>query len=675
MCVCLLVGAGLAFLLYQKSNKEIAKNIRYLLFALRFSCISFLCFFLLNPLLKNTSTYTEKPIVVIALDNSASIAKNKDSVFYKNNFLKEIHAFSEAISQKYEPLIVHFDAELKNNDSLTFLGKETNISNAFADIKNNFEGKNIGAVVLASDGLYNSGSNPLQEMQELNYPIYTIALGDTTIQKDALIKNANHNQTAYIGNRFPVEIQVQAASLQGKEATLSIYEEGKKINEQNIRYSSDTYTGIFNFLLEADKPGIRHYQAVLSLLSEEQIKTNNTYPFLVDVIDKREKIALLYEAPHPDVATLKQAIENNQSYEVVLFSTDNPPPSLKPYSLLMLHYISKNNPIAKQIQNEMALNKIPVWQFSKNDFWAFPSLQYSGTNNRYTDAEPIINKGFSLFSISNELKNYIKEMPAVSCMLSSFKVSNGAVALINQQIGQVQTENPILLFADNSIQKTALFCADGLWRWKLRDFSEHENNDIFNELIQKTVQYLSIKADKSFFRIFTKKIRNENESVEFDAEAFNPSYELINEPDVSMLITNEANKQFTYTFSKTSNAYRLNVGIFPAGSYSYTAQVKINNEVHQQKGEFTIKPLMVEFMSLAANHSLLYSISKKTGGELFYPSQLNQLQQKLLDNNSIKTLIHEQKQVNGFINIRWLFGLLLVLLSVEWFARKYSGLY
>ena len=42
--------------------------------------------FLLNPLIRSTSSFTEKPIIVIAADNSASIAKNKDSVFYKKEF-------------------------------------------------------------------------------------------------------------------------------------------------------------------------------------------------------------------------------------------------------------------------------------------------------------------------------------------------------------------------------------------------------------------------------------------------------------------------------------------------------------------------------------------------------------------------------------------------------------
>lgn len=671
---CLLAGLGYSFLLYRKPKQDLNKIILYLLFVIRFVVVSFLCFFLLNPLIKNTTTYTEKPIILVAADNSASVIKNKDSVFYKTEYPSLLHKFSDALADKYEVHFLKFDGEVKTDDTLNFKGKETNISNVFNAIQNDFEGKNVGAVVLATDGLYNTGSNPLSDLGKSNYPIYTIALGDTTIVRDALVKKINHNQTAYIGNKFPVEIQVQAFDLQGKNAVLTISQEGKKLEEQKITYSTTNYTGVFNFLLNADKAGLQRYNATLSVTDGEQIKNNNTMPFVVDVIDKREKILILASAPHPDIAALKQAIEANQNYEVEVQLTDKFNTSIKPYSLVILHNVNQNNPVAKRIANEIATHKTSVWQFSKNDFWAFTSLKFGGSIGGYNDAEPFMNNGFSLFNVSNELKNYLKELPSVACALTTYKISNGAVSLINQQIGQVQTESPILLFADNGGQKSALFCGEGLWRWKLRDYADHENNTLFEELIQKTVQYLSVKADKSFFKVFTKKIINENEPLEFDAEVFNPSYELINEPEVSMVISDETKKQFTYTFSKTTNAYHLNSGNFPPGDYKYEAQVKINNQIYLQKGEFSVKPLLAEYTSTTADHALLYNISKKTGGQLFYPKQLNDLQKKLLENDNIKTLVHEQKQVNDFINLKYLFFILLVFLSVEWFVRKYSGL-
>ncbi|MGZ3867386.1 MAG: hypothetical protein ACXVOH_13605, partial [Bacteroidia bacterium] len=313
---CLLAGLAYAYFLYRKKNSEISNIIHYSLFAFRFLTVSLLCFFLLNPLIKSTTSYTEKPIVLIAADNSASVIKNKDSVFYKNEFPSSLRKLNEALSEKYEIHFLKFSNEVNEDTSIDFAGKETNISNLFSEIQNNYEGKNVGAVVLASDGLYNTGNNPLYDIDRTNYPVYTIALGDTTLQRDAFIKKINHNQTSYIGNQFPVEVQVQAGDLQGKEAILTISQGGKKLSEQPVKYTSTNHNAILNFLLNADKAGIQRYDASLTVVDGEQTKTNNYMSFVIDVIDKREKILIVANAPHPDINALKESIEANQSYEV-----------------------------------------------------------------------------------------------------------------------------------------------------------------------------------------------------------------------------------------------------------------------------------------------------------------------------------------------------------------------
>jgi len=671
---CLLAGLGYSFFLYHKRNPDLNKFVHYSLFALRFAIVSLLCLFLLGPLLKSTSTYTEKPIVIIAADNSASIAKNKDSVFYKREFPAQLKDLAAQLGDKYEVRFVKFASDVQEDTSLNYSGKETNISALLAEIRGSYEGKNLGALVLASDGLYNTGNNPLYEAEKNNFPIYTLALGDTLLQKDALIKKVSNNQTAYIGNQFPVEVQVQASDLKGMDATVSILQDGKKLAEQAVKYASLHHSAVLNFLITAGKAGLQRYEAVVSVAEGEQNKNNNRASFVVDVIDKREKILILANAPHPDVNALKQAIEGNQSYEVEVKLAENFSSSFKPYSLVILHQLDGKNFLQEKLIAELSKHKTSEWQFARGIFWAFPSLKRGSSSNRINEVVPVYNQGFSLFTISNDLKNYIKEFPAVLCPLQSYTTSAGTISLLNQQIGQVQTENPLLLFADDQGRKTALFLGNGLWRWRLRDHADHENTNLFDELVQKTVQYLSVKADKSFFKVYTRRIINENEAVEFDAEVFNPSYELITEPEVSMVITDEAKKQFTYTFSKNQKGYHLNVGNFPPGNYTYRSQVKINNQVFEQTGGFTVKPMLAEFTGLVADHALLYNISRKTGGQLFYPRQMAGLQKKLLDNEDLKTLVHEQKEVNDLINKKGLFFILLVFLSIEWFVRKYKGL-
>jgi hypothetical protein len=234
----------------------------------------------------------------------------------------------------------------------------------------------------------------------------------------------------------------------------------------------------------------------------------------------------------------------------------------------------------------------------------------------------------------------------------------------------VDTENPILVFTEVNGLKGALFLGDGLWKWNMRDFAEHKSHKLFEELISKSVQYLAVKSDKSLFRITYPKIINENEAILLGAEVYNKSYELITDPEVSLVITNKDKKQFNYTFSKTDKSYKLELGLLPAGEYKFTAQVKINNELLIKTGIIAVREVVSEKINTVANHQVLYQLAHRSGANLFYPNQLKQLETALLNNETIKPITYSQSITSSLIDLKEFFWIILLILSLEWFIRK-----
>jgi len=671
--LCLVAGFVFSAMLYvrDKHHAERSKLVRYSLFSLRFLSVSIITLLLLDIFIKRLVNETEKPIIIIAQDNSSSLIGGKDSTFIKTEYQTALNQLINAVKEKYDVKIYGFDDDLKPSETFDFKGKETDISNVFSDIENNYANKNIGAVILASDGIYNKGTNPLYSIQKINAPIYGIALGDTVPLKDVWIQTINHNQVAYLGNSFPAEVIVNATDLKDKTVNLLINHNGKVLKNEVVTINSNTYSKAFNFVLDADISGIQKYTVSLSTITEDRNKQNNTQSFIIDVIDNREKVLILANAPHPDVAAIEQSIASSQTYEVEVDLINNFTKPLKPYALVILH---QPNIIPQRISSELKNNKQSVFYIG-NNFSNFlnPTIPLQSYGNRTNDAEVVYKKEFALFSISNELQNYFKSLPAVKCAFKSALTSNGANALLTQKIGVVETDEPLFLFTEINGIKAANFNGDGLWRWKLRDFADHENHNLFNELIHKTVQYLSVKADKSFFRVYSKKIINENEAIDFTAEVYNQSYELVTEPDVTLNLKDESGKVYNYTFSKKQNMYQLSAGKFPAGEYSYEAKVKYGEKLFTKNGVIIIKEIVSEKINTVANHQLLYQITKESGGQLFYANQLKQLEQNILQNDSIKSITYSHKQLTDLVNLKWMFFFILILLSTEWFLRKYNG--
>jgi hypothetical protein len=167
--LCLVAGFVFSAMLYvrDKQNAERSKTLRYSLAGLRFISISLIALLLLDIFIKRLVNETEKPVIILAQDNSSSIIAGKDSTELKTEYTKALTSFVNAVKDKYDVKSYQFDSESKASETFDFKGKETDISKLFLDLENNYANKNIGAIILATDGIYNKGTNPLYSIDKI----------------------------------------------------------------------------------------------------------------------------------------------------------------------------------------------------------------------------------------------------------------------------------------------------------------------------------------------------------------------------------------------------------------------------------------------------------------------------------------------------------------------------
>jgi hypothetical protein len=308
---CLILGLLYAWLMYRQPV-QLVKSMRYILFGLRAVVVSLLALLLVSPLVRSTTYQPQKPLVLIAQDNSESI-----KLFGKNALAE---AWGEALKKElgnyYEVHEFHFDKELKDSLSSKFDGKQTDISNALHQLNERFVNRNIGALILATDGLYNLGSDPQYEARNIKANIYTIALGDTVPRRDLLIGNVNYNKTAFLGNDFEVELLVEAYQSKGEDMHLSVTEDGRQVLSQNISIASASFKKVVPLKLNADKKGTHNFTFNLAPVKNELSVQNNSETIYIEVLDARQKVLVLYDNPHPDISVIKQSIETNRNFEV-----------------------------------------------------------------------------------------------------------------------------------------------------------------------------------------------------------------------------------------------------------------------------------------------------------------------------------------------------------------------
>lgn len=681
---CVLAGAGYSFFLYRKEKllTEIQPWMKNMLAVFRFLTVTILSFLLLSPLVRSVFREIEKPIVVIAQDHSSSLSAVGDtSSSAKKQYAEAMNRLSDLLSKNYTVKSFSFGDKITDGLDYNFSDRQTDFSQLMEEINVRFANRNLGAVIIASDGLYNKGSSPLNSIGELKVPFYSIALGDTTVHKDLILSKINHNKVAFLGNTFPVEVVVDARQCAGEKAVLTIVKDSLTVFSKNVDLSGNRYHINVPVFLEAKTKGVQHYRAQLSRLNGEINVINNQADFFVEVEENKQRILILANAPHPDLFALKTAIEATQNYDADIKTAKEFDGNSTGYNLIIFHQVPSinlpNAPWMERIQNtDVSLFYILG---SQTSVYAFnnlkPGINISQATNRNNEilANPV--SDFSLFSVDNEALKYVSGLPPLISPFGNYQPGSNIYSLLNQRIGNINTQQPLLFFNQTSGKKIAVLAGEGIWKWRMKEFADHNNHLIVDDLITKTVQYLSVKEKRSPFRVSYKNNFNENEALVFDAELYNESGELVNDPEVKITITNSEKQSFPFTFSKQGKAYTLNAGLFRVGNYRFKAEVKLGDKIYNESGEFVINALMIENTETVADHQLLYALANKSGGQLFYPGQTEELAKMIEQREDIKSVSYSQKKLEDFIHLKWIFALIILLLSAEWLLRKRSGAY
>lgn len=686
--LCVAGGLAFAFGLYWRERKVMAAVpqlwLRRLLFAFRAVVSMVLLMLLLDPYIKSASNETEKPVVIMLQDNSSSIADGvRDTAEYRNRW-QQLRA---SLSEDYDVRVYPFGEQIADeNTTFRFDDASTNISAALESANNLYENMHVAGVILASDGIYNSGSNPIYIKNDLSAPIYTLALGDTARKKDLRILRTLHNNIVYLRDRFSVQSDIEAIFCAGSALNISIAEitanGSKNLGTQRLTAEGAQYSGQVSWELTADAPGIRHYRITAAKVEGEFTTANNVQDIYIEVLDARQKILLLAHAPHPDIQALRVAMESNVNYAVDVQLAKDWKGVATGYDLIVLHQLpSSSYPIAT-VLNDIRSKQIPAWFItgSQTDLRAFNNAQslltMNGNGQSANEVTALMETQFNLFTADENTLSTIPRLPALASPYGQYTASPAAQILAYQKIGAVATKTPLFLFSLPGREKTAVLCGENIWRWRLYDYILNGDHGATDGLISKTVQYLAVKNDKKPFRVSqSRQVYNETERIVLDAELYNDSYELINTPDATITITDEQGKDFPFQFSKTGKSYTLNAGYFPAGSYTFKAQTNFNGKSYTDAGAFSVLPVRLETINTTADHRLLNQIATQTGGIMVGEQDMLALADTIRNSAAAKPIMREVIRTQSVINLQWIFGILLAFLAVEWFVRKYMGGY
>ncbi len=676
-----LTGLVYASILYLKnSGLKFSSGVKTLLFVLRFLAVSLLAFLLLSPYVKTKSKSLEKPLIIVGADNSLSMVLTPDSNFYKRKFPVKFGKLIDALKSDYETEVFLFGDKVKPLDKLSFPDKHSDYSSFFDFVKNNYRGMNVGAVVLLGDGIYNRGADPYYSADNLNVPVYTIALGDTNVYSDIKINDVRYNEIVYLKDKFPVEVNVTADKLKGKTATLKILSFGKEVYKKSFFINSDDFNKSFKAMIPADKEGKQAVKISLSTFENELNKTNNSRTVYVNIYKVKSRILIAAAAPHPDISAVKQSLTGYRNYEVDVKTYPVNIKNIKDYDIVIFDQLPAVKRNDKSFVKSVIENKIPALfilgrETSVDDLNEMDvGLKIKGGHG-FEMAQPVVNPVFSLFDYPQEFANLMEKFPPLNVIFGNYLPPPGTKIFAYQKINNLETDIPLIMFYRLPSAKYGVVAGEGLWLWRMHNFMLAGNFEAFNAFIGKTVQYLISRENKRHLLISTNDKFEAGDRIVFRATLYNESWETVNNVPLNMVIKNKNGEVYKFEFTPYDNGYNLDAGELPPGIYYFEAKAKVGDKIYTDKGEFIVERSTLESIDLKANHNLLYRISSSTGGKMLFPENMNDLPEIIKNNTDIKTIAVYNYRITGLTDIILIAMIILFLLSLEWFLRKYFGSY
>lgn len=632
---------------------------------LRFITLFFLGLLLLNPKFKQTSITQEKPRLVVAIDNSKSVAYLNE-VIQTSDFLETLK--ESKLSEKFSVDYLTFGSGINPlKDTLSFRDTHTNISELFSSLSDVYNEVKAPTVIV-TDGNQTFGQDYVLSSLTYKQPIYPVVIGDTIQKEDLNVSHIQLNNYTFLTNEFPVEITLNYTGKRTVSKELKVFKENTILYSKPIKFSKDKTTEVVRFNLPAEHIGKQKYTAIISAISEEVNTQNNKRNFSIDVIDERSNVLVVSEISHPDIGAYKKAIEAHQQRKVTLKKpSDNI--DLNNYQLVILYQPTSQFKSVIEAINSTGINHMIVAGLHTD--WAF--LNSVKQNYKRSDVSQtqeltgVLNSDFNLF-LHNDID--LNSLPPLEDVYGVIELQDNAHTLLFQRIKGIQTEQPILSFFEKDTKREALFLGEGVWKWRAQSYLNSQSFEVFDEFIGKTIQYLASNTNNERLTIDVSDEFSLGEA-QINAQYVDKNYVIDSNATLSCVLTNQkTTEKHAYNFVFKNNRFQLDLKHFPAGLYTY--QVNVKGTALKKTGQFVITNFDIEAQFINPDVTKLSQLA--TNNKLYTISESAKLLSDLLTDEQFKPIQKKSVHQTPLINWKYLLVVLLVLLTFEWLLRKYNGL-
>ncbi len=734
-----LAALGVHVLAYRRTSRPISPAARRFFLAIRLAAVALLVLVLWRPAAQHEETLSAKGKLVLLVDASKSMSIGDETsgekrascsrlaraagVFRQNRDLWQqitaawdVLAFSFADQAK--PLPVAAD---KLDSRMTFGIGATGEVTALGDVLGGVISSAAApqAILIVSDGLSNSGVDPLDSLVPGGPAIYTVSVGRSEpceSTRDVSAMGIFAPAEAFQGSEVPVLAEFGLAGLAGRSVRVSFLADGREVASKEITTGNSRDVVEARFTFRPDKTGPVHLEVRADPLPDEIVSVNNQATTFTD-IKKGETKVLYFEGNFRwEAKFIKAALEAAGNIEI----------------RLLIPRAGSTGEVREVLAKDwdvLIIGSVPAKTFGREELSAIEKAVSLGRGVLFLGGPSGLGRGgyadgpaatLVPFTISGDERSdnglYSVRprplgphadliMPDLGEDMSAWEAVSPLLALnivgpakpgasvlleaepvlLDKKTGALskdasRTGAPLFAVEEYGKGRTAAFAGTGTWRWatgggvpegKLRGIAASLQRHFWRQVIF----WLAKREERGCVKVNLHLPRHRvalGEHVEMSAEVLDEQLKPLTDVELTARIGHNGHEQMR-TFWVKGNGYKVDFEPDEAGDYGTRVTARRGGRrLAEAKSAFVVTAEDVEFTTLVARPGLLAALSKATGGSFATAENARRVFSDIAA--AARSSRHHRLKRIQLWSSYWYLGAILVLLTLEWILRKLAGL-
>jgi len=708
-------------------NFKLAERKRGLFFILRLSVYFVLIFLLLEPVRTIGEKPTEEPTVTFLIDTSGSMGV-KDPIS-RFSLVKEFLQGSlvEGLKKKYKILFFSFASNFKRSEEgdifqMTPQGESTDIGQALENLEEEVRGQRLAGIFLLTDGAHNVGEDPRLVAERVAVPIFSIGVGNPKKFKDLQISEVGISDFVFKNTATDIRVKIRAYGFEGKEIPVMLQKDSEILQTKKVIVPEDGTEVSLNLSFTPRLIGSFQYTVSIPPYSGEISFSNNKKDLNVQVL--RDKIRILYICGQPswEYRFLRTALKSDPSIELVSFIILRNPENVSIVPEIQLSLIPF--PVTEIFTREIFNFDLLIFENFTYTRFGIPKeylenirkfitekgggfLMIGGDNSfarggyRGTPVEDILpvemdEAGENIVDgkfkiVARELTHPIlrlsdnpgensqiwAEMPELDGCSSLLRAKPEAVALAVHPLIKNRYGNLVILAIwEKGKGRVMSIASNTTWRWCFQARGRGGTASHYERFWHQTVHWLVKSPQLEPVHLSTdKQVYAKGEEIVLGIRVVDQYYRPSQTARVYLELVDPAGKKYDLGSASAKDGpgeYVMNYVANQEGKYTFTATAwEGTRALGRDNASCNVTIPSLELENAQLNEPLLRELSELTRGKYFH---INSVEPEEIILPELRETAPVVKKVVAVWNNPFIFILLSVLLGLEWYIRRRSGM-